>query len=205
MPLYNPTHLSSLGRSLGSGNDPTLFISPGMYGSLVFTVYQMGQIFNNVYQLGHCGQDVGLKNLMFKLTLDKWRLSLRHIEKRGLVTLMGGCQKEGKETDRLGKREGKQRSNPLMDLSQKHTCSNRHRQKYVQRKIVGFSNWHVFGCQGLGTQTTHKGYLEFKLILICKSRNSLTNVNLPLTFSLQDWCKKKWKTGAKIENTSIRT
>ena len=102
-------------------------------------------------------------------------------------------------------REGKQRSNPLMDLSQKHTCSNRHRQKYVQRKIVRFSNWHVFGCQGLGTQTTHKGYLEFKLILICKSRNSLTNVNLPLTFSLQDWCKKKWKTGAKIENTSIRT
>ena len=167
MLLYSPTHLSSLGRSLGSGNDPTLFISPGMYGSLVFfTVYQMGQIFNNVYQLGHCGQDVGLKNLMFKLTLDKWRLSLRHIEKRGLVTLMGGCQKEGKETDRLGKREGKQRSNPLMDLSQKHTCSNRQRQKFVQLEnswVPQLTCTWMSGARGLGNQTTCKGYLEFNL------------------------------------------
>ena len=62
MPLCNPTHLSSLGRSLGSGNDPTLFISSALYDSLVFDkLYQMGQIFNNVKQFGHCGLDVGLQ------------------------------------------------------------------------------------------------------------------------------------------------
>ena len=42
MPLYIPTRFSSLGRLLGSGNDPTLFISSALYSSLVFDkVYQI--------------------------------------------------------------------------------------------------------------------------------------------------------------------
>ena len=63
-------------------------------------------------------------------------------------------------------REGKQRSNPLMDLSQKHTCSNRQRQKFVQLEnswVPQLTCTWMSGARGLGNQTTCKGYLVFNL------------------------------------------